>query len=176
MFNMKKNIILILLIVSAILISGCVQQIKDVSGPAEYQTVTIKDLISDTTKYGGQKILVVGRFTDMSSRSIPQCVPVGTGVNPETRDIYRTYLSTWGISDQDGKISVDVIDENGVHDSTMPNYKEGQEIELRGIARATTVADYCSRDIRYKSVYIEVNANDIDITSKPLPKSLPQDK
>jgi hypothetical protein len=176
MVNMKRNIILILLIVSVILISGCIQQIKDVERPTEYQTVTIKELISDTTKYNGQEILVRGKFTDMRNRPIPMCEPIGTGLNPEIREGYKTYLSTWGISNQDGEIGVDVIDENAVHISTMPNYKEGQEIELIGIAKSTTVADNCNRDIRYKSVYIEIDAKDIDITLKPLPKTLPENK
>ena len=151
-------------IVSVILISGCIQQTTK-----EDKTiiVTIKELIIDTTKYDGQNILVRGKFTDMRNRPITQCEPIGTGINPEIREGYAIYPSTWGISNQGGEIGVDVIDENGVYDSTVPNYKEGQEIELRGIAKSTTVADNCNRDIRYKSVYIEIDTKDIDITLKP---------
>ena len=174
--KMKNIYILTGLLLTVILVSGCSQQIKDVEKPAGYQMVTIKELISDTTKYDGQKISVVGKFTDMRYRPTPECIAVGTGENPEIREAYKTYPSSWGISNQDGEIGLDVIDENGVHISTMPNYKEGQEIELKGIARSTTVADNCNRDIRYRSVYIEVNVEDVAITLKPSPETSPGDK
>ncbi len=169
---MKNIYILIWLVSALILMAVFIQQIRDIKKPTDYQTVSIKELISNTTKYDGQKILVRGKFTDMRKRPIPMCVPIGTGESPEIRESYKTYPSTWGVFNQDGEIGVDVIDENGVQISTMPNYKEGQKIELRGIVRSTTVADYCDRDIRYRSVYIEVNIKDIDITLKPSPKTL----
>ncbi|MBD3203846.1 hypothetical protein GF327_06100 [Candidatus Woesearchaeota archaeon] len=174
--KLKKSYILIVLFLSVMLVSGCIQQIKDTEKQEGYQAVTIKELINDTTKYDGQKVSVMGEFTDMRGKLIPECVPIGTGENPEIREEYKVYPSVWGISNQHGEIGVDVVDENGVHISTMPDYKEGQEIELKGTIRSTTVADYCDKDIRYKSMYIEVNAKDVDIRLKPLPKILPQDK
>jgi hypothetical protein len=171
--NMKKNYILIGLVVIVTVIFIGIMYTDKIEKISEYQAVTIKELINDTTKYNGQKILVRGKFTDMTIRPVPMCIPIGTGENPEIREEYKTYPSTWGISSQDGEIGVVVIDENNIQISTLPNYKEGQEIELKGMARSTTVADFCNRDIRYKSVYIEVNAKDIDITLKPLPKILP---
>lgn len=141
----------------------------------EYKTITIKELIDNTAKYDGQKILVKGKYTDMTNRPAPDCIPVGTGQNPEIRERYKTYPSTWGISDQNGEIGVKVIDERGVQISALPNYKENQEIELKGIARPTTVADKCNLDIRYKSVYIEVDVKDIDITLKSYLREKPEE-
>lgn len=176
-----KNIYIFIgvLVVAAIAFFGIKYINKPGNTPertSEYQTVTIKGLISYSNQYDGKNILVRGKFTDMTNMPVPMCVPTGTGINPEIREGYKTYPSTWGISNQDGEIGVDVIDENGIHISTKPNYREGQEIELKGTAKFTTVADSCSKDIRYKSIYIEVNARDVDITLKPLPKNLPEDR
>ena len=135
---------------------------------SEYQTVTIRELVSDTTAYDGQKVLVRGEFRDMSGRPIPACEPTGTGKDPEIRESYRIYYRSWGVSDVSGTVGVRVIDKNGVGISRpLPNYEEGQQIELRGIARASTVQATCNRDVRYRSLYLEVNAADIDITLKP---------
>ena len=177
---MKNIYILVILLVVAVAAFIGIKYIagpdKTPEGAVEYQAVTIKDLIGSANQYDGKNILVKGKFTDMTNRPVPMCVPSGIGLFPKIKEGYKTYPSTWGISNQDGEIGIDVIDENGVHVSTKPNYKEGQEIELRGMVKSTTVADSCSKDIRYKSVYIEVNARDIDITLKPLPKTLPEDR
>jgi hypothetical protein len=109
----------------------------------------------------------------MTNRPVPMCIPSGTGLNPKIKENYKTYPSTWGIASPDGEIGIGVIDENNVHISTKPNYREGQEIELKGVAKSTTVADSCSKDVRYKSVYIEVRARDDNVISIPLPKSPP---
>lgn len=173
-----KNIYIlaILLVVAAAVFIGITyiaEPEKTPEGMTEYQSVTIKELIGFADQYDGKNILVKGKFTDMTNRAVPMCMPTGTGLFPQIKG-YKTYPSNWSISNQDGEIGIDVIDENSVHTSTMPNYKEGQEIELRGVAKSTTVADSCSRDIRFKSVYIEVRAKDVDMTLTPSPKTLPE--
>lgn len=134
-----------------------------------YQAVTVKELIRFSDQYDGKMISVRGKFTAMINRGVTDCWPVGTGNNPEIKESYRPYVSAWGIYDKDGTIGIEVYDENGVYIGTLPNYKENKEIELKGIAKSTTVEDQCNRDVRYKSVYIEVATRDIDITLKPSP-------
>lgn len=146
-------------------------------GATEYQTVTIKELISSIDQYDGKNVLVGGKFTNRTGigrRPLPMCMPTGTGLFPKIKESYKIYPSTWGVSSQDGIIGINVIDENGTRISTKPNYEEGQEIELRGMAKFATVADYCSRDIRYKSVYVEVSVRNVDIALKLSPKTLPE--
>lgn len=176
-----KNIyiLIVLLMVAAAVFIGIkyiAEPGRTPEGTVEHQAVTIKELIGSADQYDGKNILIKGKFTDMTNRPVPMCEPTGTGLFPKIREGYKIYPSTWGISNQDGEIGIDVIDENGVHVSTKPNYIEGQEIELKGVAKSTTVADSCSKDIRYKSVYLEVNAGDVDITLKSLPKTLPEDR
>jgi len=133
---------------------------------SEYQTVTVRELISDTTAYDGQKILVKGKYVQ-GPWPVPSCMPKGTGENPEIREGYAFYrVCRWGIKGLDG-FGLIGVRETGQGSGVLPNYERQQEIELKGIARATTIETYCNRDIRHRSVYIEVDVKDIDITLKP---------
>jgi len=131
---------------------------------SEYTPVTIGELIGNTTKYDGQKVEVTGEYINLYPWAQPGCVPVGKNRSPEIREVYHVCPSVWGIYDIDGRIGVAVIASNGVEICNPPNYDKDEEIVLRGIARATTVPDYCFPYIRFRSIYIEVNASDIDIT------------
>ncbi len=135
---------------------------------SDYTPVTIGELIGNTTKYDGQKVEVSGTYT-VIILGRPACIPVETNKSIEIREDYEIFSSGWGISDDNGIISVVVISDSGVQIGSLPNYGEDEEIELRGVARAATVKNYCWPYIRYKSVYIEVNASDIDVDLKPLP-------
>ena len=141
----------------------------------EYQTVTFDELTSDTTAYDGQKILIRGKYVE-GPWGVPQCIPRGTGENPEIIEGYAFYQGgSWALANPDGYglLGVEVVDDRGTHNHTTPNYERDQRIALRGIARATTFEDPCDRDKRYKTVYIEVNEKDIDITLKPPPPHPP---
>ena len=176
---MRRNAyILIALVLVLVLVGIYFQRLENTEKSANYQIVAIKELISDIAKYDGQKILIKGKFTDRRDKPILDRMCTGSRAEkkPEIREEYRAYSSTWGIYDQDEIIAVIVIDKSGRHISTMPNYKEGQEIKLKGIVRSATVGDYCNKNIRYRSVYIEVNPKDIDITLKPLPSVPPESK
>lgn len=132
----------------------------------DFEAVTIKQLITDRVKFDGKKVSVKGKFKDMSKKAIPMCVPSGNSKNPQIKEGYRIYPSTWAVSDVEGNVlGLDIIDQNGSHSSTLPNYKEDEEMELKGIVKATTVPDICRMDIRYKSIYLEVRVEDITRSS-----------
>jgi len=170
-----KRILITLIIIFAIIFVGILYT-ENIKKNSDYKQVSIKELINDPKKYDGQNILIKGKFTKMIERPLPECIPIGTGDRPEIKEEYKTYPSAWGIYDQDGEIGVMVYDEKLGIISTLPNYREDQGIELKGIARSTTVSDYCDLNIRYRSIYIEVNVRDIDVTLKPLSENLPQDR
>ncbi len=66
-----------------------------------------------------------------------------------------------------------MVNKNGTHISVYPNYKDGEEISLAGIARTTTTSDECPSGIRYESIYLEVREEDVNLTLKPLPITTP---
>ena len=136
---------------------------------SEYTPVTIGELIGNTTKYDGQKVVVSGEYTILS-QGIPGCIPVDGNRSPEYREKYSFYPSTWGISDSEGAIGTVVIRPEGVLvGGPLDDYKEGDTIELRGTLKSATVQDYCFPYIHFRSMYIEVNTGDIDIDLKPSP-------
>jgi hypothetical protein len=141
---------------------------------SEYKTVTIQELITNIDEYNEKNVYIRGKFTGLNVKPIPQCIPIGTGENPEIRENYMAYPATWGVFNQDGEISVVVIGENDVRIGTLPNYVKDRDIALKGTIKSTTISDYCNRDIRNKSLYIELSPKDIDITLKPLPDSIPR--
>ncbi len=166
------------MLLTAIAISmaiGCSCKVEETS---EYQMVTVEELTNNTTAYDGQKILVRGKYKEVLAWPVPACIPIGTGENPKIIEGYTPYQSEWGISGSDGFgfIGVEVISESGWYHGGIPNYDKGQEIVLKGIARAITIQEYCNRDIRIRSVYIEVNERDIDITSESPPKTKPESR
>ena len=135
--------------------------------PVEYRPVTIAELIANTSAYDNEHVEVSGRYVDFTRRTPPECYPnPGCGFGQQL-DIYATYRSTWGIADGSGEVGVLVIYDVGTLVHTLPNYEEGETVTIRGKALATTVSDYCNSLLRYRSLYISVDANDIDITITP---------
>jgi hypothetical protein len=132
--------------------------------PVEYQPVTVAELIANTSAYDNQHVVVSGEFVDFTQRPPPECYPnPGCGF-PQQLDIYAPYRSTWGIADGSDEIGVLVIYNVGTLVHTLPDYEEGETVTIRGKALATTVSDYCNSMLRYRSLYISVDADDIDIT------------
>ena len=133
----------------------------------EYQPVTIAELIANTSAYNNEHVVVTGRFVDFTQRPPPECYP-NPGCNfGQQLNIYAPYRSTWGIADGSGEIGVLVIYNVGTLVHTLPDYEDGETITIRGTALATTVPDYCNSMLRYRSLYISVDAEDIDITIAP---------
>jgi hypothetical protein len=132
--------------------------------PPEYQPVTIAELIGNTSAYNNRNVAVSGRYVDFTQRPPPQCYPnPGCGF-PQQLETYALYPTTWGIADGSGEVGVLVIYDVGTLVHTLPDYEEGETITIRGTALATTVSDYCNSLLRYRSLYISVDARDIDIT------------
>lgn len=149
---------------------------KEPSG--DYIQVTISELINNIDKYNGQKVSVRGNYEKVAeNRGYPQCVQTGTGENPKLIDNYVQYPSTWGIWEQKldptVRFSVKVAGQNGIDIGTKPLFNENEEIELRGIARAATVEDSCNRDIRSKSIYLQIDVNIVPIPEKSEPENPP---
>jgi len=142
-----------------------------------YQSITIEELISDTAAYDGMNVLITGTYNN-AALAEPQCIPIGTGENPEIRDEYALYRSSvriTGLYESVGIEFIDMILEDRRVDEI--NYEYGQEVTFRGIVRATTVQQQCNRDVRYRSYYIEVKAKDMDVTWIPTnpPQTKPDD-
>ena len=155
------------LIIAAVAFCACSP--AEQPATSEYTPVTIAELIANTTKYDGKKVSVSGEYA-LLTQGIPGCIPVNSNRSPEYRDDYKIFPSTWGISDSGSAIGTAVFRPDGVQTGALPNYKEGDKLELKGIAVATTVQDYCFPYISFQSMYIKVNASDIDIDYlKPLP-------
>ena len=141
---------------------------------SDFEEVTIKQLFENRDKYNGKKVKVKGEYRVLSGRARPmvECMPSGNGKNPQIIES-NIITTTWGISDGLNELGVDAIDQSGVRNSTLPNYNKGQEIQLEGLARTSIVNNDCNLDIRYKVIYLEVKAEDIDITVKPPLDTLP---
>jgi len=133
----------------------------------EYQPVTIAELIANTSAYNNEHVVVTGRFVDFTQRPPPECYPNPGCSFGQQLNIYAPYRSTWGIADGSGEIGVLVIYNVGTLVHTLPDYEDGETITIRGTALATTVPDYCNSMLRYRSLYISVDAEDIDITIAP---------
>ncbi len=118
MKNIFASIGLLVIITAISMQIGCISKAEESLG---YRTITVGELISDTTVYDGQEILVRGRYVEGLNESSPECIPIGTGENPEIREKYAIYdACTWGISNLNGFgiIGVVVISENGAHNCT----------------------------------------------------------
>jgi len=147
---------------------------SDGLGEEETKETTISSLLANLEKYDSQPITVTGKYKKSGYKAIPMCKPTGTGKNSIIKETYRIYPSSWiltELNDEYKELGIIVISEKGVQISTLPNYTEGQQVTLQGVAKFTTVQDNCSRDIRYKSIYLEVRAEDINIDTKALPDS-----
>src|SRR4030042_154943 len=86
------------------------------------QEVTIAELLADPEKYEGQYVKVTGKYIDMSGwqgGSVPEGSP--------------SQRFPWGICDESRALSVQVMDDAPIQVVLrLPNYDEGQGIELRG--------------------------------------------
>lgn len=131
----------------------------------EYTPVTIAGLIGNSTAYNNEKVSVSGRYVDFAHRPPPQCPPqLGCSTVTQQLETYALYPTTWGIADGDGEIGVLVIHDMGTLVHTLPNYEEGEMITLKGTSIATTTPGRCNSTTQYRSLYIAVDAKDIDIT------------
>lgn len=138
---------------------------------SQYRSVTVSELTGNTTDYDGQKITVKGLYVS-GPWPVPACMPTGTGANPVIREEYQFSRTPWAISGLDGIGLVGVTLSQG---ATIPEWKYHQEIELRGIARAGTIEDYCNRDVRYRTTTLEINPveNGFELSTKPPPPAFP---
>lgn len=104
--------------------------------PSEYQTVTIEELIANTSLYNGQKVTVVGEYKPkLDVACIPECP---TCYKEEIVDTYMPYY--WEIypviRDEQQKIT---FHQKSLDDGyEFPNLSEGQTIEIKGTVIAQT--------------------------------------
>jgi len=160
-----KYFIPLIAVLLALLATSCCA--GEPSAAPDYQPVTIAELIANTSAYNNHKVAVSGEFVDFTRQPAPECYPnPGCGF-PQQLEVYAPYRTTWGIVDGSGEIGVLVIYDVGTLVHILPNYEEGETITIRGTALATTVPDYCNSMLRYRSLYISVDADDIDITIAP---------
>lgn len=140
----------------------------------EYKELEIRELIQKLEKYDTQKVLIKGKYKNTSMRPRPMCYPMKDPNSPvKILDIYSPYSSSWAISNRDGEIGIVVTDEN-MQISTLPNYSEDQEITLKGTVRFILKDDICSSENRkYKSIYLEVKSQNVNITHKVSPSNKP---
>lgn len=137
-----------------------------------FEQVTIKQLVTDMSEFDSKKVSVKGIYAQMSTIEA-MCVPTGSDNTPRILEEYQFYPTAWVISKGSDALGIKVLDKNNAVNSTLPNYKMREEIELKGIARTTTVPDQCRSNIRHKSIYLEVKEEDVNLTSKPLPQNPP---
>lgn len=125
----------------------------------EYEQVTIGELVGNTTAYDLRNVSVNGTYVDMPMYDLHPAVicwrQCDTYQLIEEYSEYRCYF--WGISDGHDTIALCPLSDRDKY----PHLEEGQEIEIRGTAHATTiVVGWCScRKLR--SLYITVDARDI---------------
>lgn len=137
------------------------------SGASTYQPVKIKQLIDSINQYNGKKVLVTGKYQSKTNTGeLPLCTTPESGTTPEVLENYVVYKSKWVISDQTNEIGVLVLGSNGIEVKTLPNFSKDQQITLKAIARATTVKSPCNKNISNKSIYLEIKAADINLSSK----------
>ncbi len=143
------------------------------SGSAEvFESVTINQLVTNMNKFENKNVSVKGIYAEMPTITV-MCVPTASGSAPRISEEYQLYPTTWVITKGSDILGVKVLDKNNAINSTLPNYKIREEIELKGIARTATVPAPCSSNVRHKSVYLEVKEEDVNITLKPLPQNPP---
>jgi hypothetical protein len=135
-----------------------------------FEPVTIPDIAADPVGFDGRAVVIRGTYL-APSFAYPACIAWGGGT-PTIIEEYTVYPSTWLLQDGRAALGIDVVlDIEGhiMHDSTRPNYAEGQMVELRGVVRATTLTDHCDRDRLYRSAYLQVHRRDADMPpTKPL--------
>lgn len=140
----------------------------------KYQKVEIDQLVVDPKAWDGKKVQVTGTV-DTSARPHVFCVPNERGPNPEYRNEYRVYPSAWGISDEENRIGVVVKDDNGIQVSDVPSNSEEESLTVHALAHYTNISsEYeCNDNIFFETIYLEVNASDVGIQTKPLPPNAP---
>lgn len=132
-----------------------------------FEPVTINQLITNMNKFENKKVSVKGIYAGQMTVQA-MCVPTASDNTPRILEEYQFYPTAWVITEGKGvdTLGIKVLDKNNAVNSTLPNYKIREEIELKGTARTATVPDQCRSNIRYKSIYLEVKEEDVNLTSK----------
>lgn len=142
-------------------------------GPPEYQPVTIDELIANTSVYDGQKVTVTGEYIDLDKFHCNMIEPVPLlgeeeCTNPPYVDKYSPYfVGPWGISSggSEGNI-VAFIFQCDADECEPPDFKEGQEIEVRGVVEATVFIGCDCECVKCRSLFI-APATPKDVTIIP---------
>lgn len=98
-----------------------------------FEPVTINQLIANMNKFENKKVSVKGIYAGQMTVSAMCQEPTSDIIpTPWISEEYQIYLTTWVITEGKGvdTLGVKVLDKNNAVNSTLPNYKMREEIEL----------------------------------------------
>jgi hypothetical protein len=134
---------------------------------AAYRTVTIAEIVADPFQFDGQLVRVRGQYR-FGARPMPDCVMRPASRPPTTEPGFIPDGGMAALTDASGELGVQVWGKNGDGFASQDELATapGEEIELRGIVRASYKSPPCNAEQQFASAYLAIQRTDPAIPFK----------